>query len=91
MFTTLRATCIVRAQKSDLMTVVQRGGPAGLAFLRDPPPVWPLLAGSRAGRSGQNGVATHTQLLGGRTVNIIFCTSRSNDYVAKQDGVIFPC
>ena len=70
------------------MTVVQRSDPAGLAFLRDPPPVWPLLAGSRAGRSGQNGVATHTQLLGGRTVYVI---SRSNDYVAKQDGVIFPC
>ena len=34
-------------------------------------------------------MATHTQLLGGRTVNIIFCTSRSSDYVAKQDGVIF--
>ena len=32
---------------------------------------------------------THS-FLGGRTVNIIFCTSRSNDYVAKQDGVIFP-
>ena len=53
------------------MIVVQGSGPAGLAFLRDPPPVWPLLAGSRAGRSGQNGVATHTQLLGGRTVYVI--------------------
>ena len=36
-----------------------------------------LRAGSRARRSGQNGMATHTQLLGGRTVNIIL--SRSND------------
>ena len=34
-------------------------------------------------------MATHTQLLGGRTVNIVFWTSRSNDYVAKHDGVIF--
>ena len=53
------------------MIVVQSSGPAGCAILRDLPPVWPLLAGSRARRSEQMGrQRTHTHRLGGRAVNI---------------------
>ena len=59
--------------KSDLMIVVRSSGPAGCAILRDLPPVWPLLAGSRARRSEQMGwQRTHTHRLGGRAVNIYF-------------------
>ena len=75
--------------KSDLMIVVQSSGPAGCAILRDIPPVWPLLADSRARRSEQMGwQRTHTHRLGGRAVTIYF-VHHAEGIFSRATGVVW--